>query len=40
MKEIYNSQHIYTLIESSFCPDIEKVSEINTIEQLGWETDV
>jgi hypothetical protein len=28
MKEIYNSQHIYTLIETSFCPDIEKVSEI------------
>ena len=27
MKEIYNSQHIYTLIENSFCPDIEKVSE-------------
>jgi len=25
MKEIYNSQHIYTLIETSFCPDIEKV---------------
>lgn len=25
MKEIYNSQHIYTLIEKSFCPDIEKV---------------
>ncbi|CAF5212177.1 unnamed protein product, partial [Rotaria magnacalcarata] len=24
MKEIYNSQHIYTLIENSFCPDIEK----------------
>jgi len=31
MKEIYNSQHIYTLIETSFCPDIEKVSNI---EQL------
>lgn len=28
MKEIYNSQHIYTLIEKSFCPDIEKVSGI------------
>jgi hypothetical protein len=27
MKEIYNSQHIYTLIEKSFCPDIEKVRE-------------
>ena len=26
MKEIYNSQHMYTLIENSFCPDIEKVS--------------
>lgn len=25
MKEIYNSQHIYTLIEKSFCPDIDKV---------------
>ncbi|CAF1170496.1 unnamed protein product [Adineta ricciae] len=25
MKEIYNSQHIYTLIEKSFCPDIEKL---------------
>ncbi|CAF3819449.1 unnamed protein product, partial [Rotaria magnacalcarata] len=25
MKEIYNSQHIYTLIENSFCPDIEKL---------------
>ena len=25
MKEIYNSQHIYTLIENSFCPDIERV---------------
>ncbi|CAF2145181.1 unnamed protein product [Rotaria magnacalcarata] len=24
IKEIYNSQHIYTLIEQSFCPDIEK----------------
>jgi hypothetical protein len=30
MKEIYNSQHIYTLIESSFCPDIEKVSTDRT----------
>jgi len=27
MKEIYNSQHIYTLIEKSFCPDIEKVKK-------------
>jgi len=27
MKEIYNSQHIYTLIEKSFCPDIDKVRE-------------
>ncbi len=37
MKEIYNSQHIYTLIENSFCPDIEKVSETfrgQEIEQL------
>lgn len=38
MKEIYNSQHIYTLIETSFCPDIEKVrkrrSVIAWIEQL------
>ncbi|CAF1295313.1 unnamed protein product [Adineta steineri] len=25
MKEIYNSQHIYTLIENSFCPDMEKL---------------
>ncbi|CAF4174789.1 unnamed protein product [Rotaria socialis] len=25
MKEIYNSQHIYALIEQSFCPDIEKL---------------
>ena len=29
MKEIYNSQHIYTLIETSFCPDIEKVNMKN-----------
>ncbi|CAF4899069.1 unnamed protein product, partial [Rotaria socialis] len=29
MKEIYNSQHIYALIEQSFCPDIEKVRENN-----------
>ena len=27
MKEIYNSQHIYTLFENSICPDIEKVSK-------------
>ena len=30
MKEIYNSQHIYTLIENSFCPDIEKVRSTTT----------
>lgn len=29
-KEIYNSQHIYTLIENSFCADIEKVVKIKT----------
>jgi hypothetical protein len=33
MKEIYNSQHIYTLIEKSFCPDIEKV-KINSFLYL------
>jgi hypothetical protein len=31
MKEIYNSQHIYTLMEKSFCPDIEKVKKNNHI---------
>ena len=33
MKEIYNSQHIYSLIEKSFCPDIEKVKKIQQQQQ-------
>ncbi|CAF3328350.1 unnamed protein product [Rotaria sp. Silwood1] len=42
MKEIYNSQHIYTLIENSFCPDIEKlitkVAERRNLEKYILDT--
>ncbi|CAF3881050.1 unnamed protein product [Rotaria sp. Silwood2] len=42
MKEIYNSQHIYTLIENSFCIDIEKLitktSERRNLEKYILDT--
>ncbi|CAF3404296.1 unnamed protein product [Rotaria sp. Silwood1] len=37
MKEIYNSQHIYTLIDKSFCPDIEHGSSL--VERMQSENE-